>query len=150
MAASSGTTLDFSQKGIGLRLPAGASIARNARIEVTLFRNEQEKVFPAVVVFSRNDMVGAQFHELTLRQQSELVRLTFSRADIWANNWGKSRPRYAPESLARGGRHRHERREATLQGHAAPVAPLAQRAAHVRSAAPAATAPALDNTLEKQ
>lgn len=85
------TTLDFSQKGIGLRLPAGVNIARNAHIQVTLFRNEQEKMFPAVVVFSRNDMVGAQFHELTLRQQSELVRLTFSRADIWANNWGKTR-----------------------------------------------------------
>lgn len=85
------TTLDFSQKGIGLRLPAGVNIARNAHIQVTLFRNEQEKMFPAVVVFSRNDMIGAQFHELTLRQQSELVRLTFSRADIWANNWGKTR-----------------------------------------------------------
>ncbi|WP_039788880.1 UDP-forming cellulose synthase catalytic subunit [Herbaspirillum huttiense] len=87
-----GKTLDFSQKGIGLRLPAGVSIARNARIEVSMIRNAQEKVFPAMVVFSRNDMVGAQFHELSLRQQSELVRLTFSRADIWDNNWGKSRP----------------------------------------------------------
>ncbi|MFX5603042.1 PilZ domain-containing protein, partial [Acinetobacter baumannii] len=71
---------------------AGVSIARNARIEVSMIRNAQEKVFPAMVVFSRNDMVGAQFHELSLRQQSELVRLTFSRADIWDNNWGKSRP----------------------------------------------------------
>jgi cellulose synthase (UDP-forming) len=94
-----GTTLDFSQKGIGLRLPAGVSVARQSMIEVTLFRNEQEKVFPAIVVFSRNDMVGAQFHELTLRQQSELVRLTFSRADIWANNWGKSRPDTPLKSL---------------------------------------------------
>ncbi|MCI1013779.1 UDP-forming cellulose synthase catalytic subunit [Herbaspirillum sp. C7C2] len=87
----SGTTLDFSQKGIGLRLPKGVTIARGQHINVTLFRNQQEKEFPAVVVFSRGEMVGAQFHELTLRQNSELVRLTFSRADIWANNWGKSR-----------------------------------------------------------
>lgn len=145
-----GKTLDFSQKGIGLRLPAGASIARNARIEVTLFRNAQEKVFPAVVVFSRNDMVGAQFHELTLRQQSELVRLTFSRADIWANNWGKSRPDTPLKSL-------REVAGIGMNGVRQLCKATLLQLRHWRSvrrtpapAAPAATAPALDNTLEKQ
>lgn len=83
-----GTTMDFSQRGIGLRLPAGTTIPRGEHISVTLSRNNQEKVFPAVVVFSHGEVFGAQFHALSLRQQSELVRLTFSRADIWATNWG--------------------------------------------------------------
>ncbi len=145
-----GKTLDFSQKGIGLRLPAGASIERNARIEVTLFRNAQEKVFPAVVVFSRNDMVGAQFHELTLRQQSELVRLTFSRADIWANNWGKSRPDTPLKAL-------REVAGIGMNGVRQLCKATLLQLRHWRSvrrapapAAPAVTEPALENTLEKQ
>ncbi|KAF1047128.1 MAG: Cellulose synthase catalytic subunit [UDP-forming] [Herbaspirillum frisingense] len=85
------TTLDFSQKGIGLRLPQDVEIPRGERIKVTLFRSRQEKVFPATVVFNRGGMFGAQFDSLSLRQQSELVRLTFSRADIWATTWGSGR-----------------------------------------------------------
>lgn len=85
-------TLDFSQKGIGFRLPEGVTISQGEHINVTLFRNEHEKVFPAVVVFNRGSVFGAQFHALSLRQQSELVRLTFSRADIWANTWGNRLP----------------------------------------------------------
>ena len=37
-------------------------------------------------------MVGVQFKPLTLRQQSDFVRLTFSRADTWAATWGGSKP----------------------------------------------------------
>ncbi|WP_420105695.1 UDP-forming cellulose synthase catalytic subunit [Herbaspirillum huttiense] len=150
-----GKTLDFSQKGIGLRLPAGVSIARNARIEVSMIRNAQEKVFPAMVVFSRNDMVGAQFHELSLRQQSELVRLTFSRADIWDNNWGKSRPDTPLKALREvagiGMNGVRQLFKATL---ILMRSRRAQRRAPAPAAGPsavaAATVPVTDNTLEKQ
>ncbi|WP_034294838.1 UDP-forming cellulose synthase catalytic subunit [Herbaspirillum sp. RV1423] len=87
-----GTTMDFSQKGIGLRLPEGVTVQQGTHINVSLFLNQQEKVFPAIVVFNRGGVFGAQFNSLSLRQQSELVRLTFSRADIWATNWGSGRP----------------------------------------------------------
>ena len=86
-----GITQDFSQKGLGFRLPEGIEIPRGERINVTLFRNQQEKVFPATVVFNRDDLLGAQFDSLSLRQRSELVRLTFSRADIWASTGGGRR-----------------------------------------------------------
>ena len=46
-------------------------------------------MFPAVIVFSRGELLGAQFDALSLRQQSDLVRLTFSRADTWASTWGR-------------------------------------------------------------
>jgi len=39
-------------------------------------------------MFCRSGLVGAQYIDLSLRQQSELVRLTFSRADIWTESWG--------------------------------------------------------------
>jgi len=83
-----GTTQDFSQKGLGFRVPEGVEIAPGTRIEVTLFRNQQESAFPATVMFRRGSLLGAQFGRLSLGQQSELVRLTFSRADIWASTWG--------------------------------------------------------------
>jgi cellulose synthase (UDP-forming) len=83
-----GTTQDFSQKGLGFRLPDGIDIPKGERVQISLFRNQQLSVFPAVIVFSRDGLLGAQFDQLTLRQQSELVRLTFSRADTWAATWG--------------------------------------------------------------
>ncbi|BEV14382.1 UDP-forming cellulose synthase catalytic subunit [Herbaspirillum sp. DW155] len=154
------TTLDFSQKGIGLRLPEGVNIARNAHIQVTLFRNEQEKMFPALVVFSRNDMVGAQFNELTLRQQSELVRLTFSRADIWANNWGKTRHDTPLKSLREvagiGMNGVRELIKATLievrkwRARRREAAELAASGAAGVAATGAPSAAGLDNTMEEQ
>ena len=148
-------------------MPAGVNIARNAHIQVTLFRNEQEKMFPAVVVFSRNDMVGAQFHELTLLQQSELVRLTFSRADIWANNWGKTRHDTPLKSLREvagigmnGVREliraalievrkwRARRREAAELAAAGAAAGAAGAAGGAATGAPSAAG--LDNTMEEQ
>ena len=83
-----GSTLDFSQKGLGFRLPEGVMVPQGERVQISLFRNQHLSVFPAVIVFSRGNVLGAQFDQLTLRQQSELVRLTFSRADTWASTWG--------------------------------------------------------------
>ena len=83
-----GVTQDFSQKGVGLRLPEGVSVPQGERVQISLFRNQHLSVFPAVIVFSRGELLGAQFDALSLRQQSELVRLTFSRADTWAATWG--------------------------------------------------------------
>ncbi|WP_082363652.1 UDP-forming cellulose synthase catalytic subunit [Pseudomonas versuta] len=83
-----GVTQDFSQKGMGLRLPPGVSVPHGERVQISLFGNQHVSVFPAVIMFSRGDVLGARFEPLTLRQQSELVRLTFARADTWAATWG--------------------------------------------------------------
>ncbi|ROL69407.1 cellulose synthase catalytic subunit (UDP-forming) [Pseudomonas chlororaphis] len=86
-----GETQDFSQSGLGLKLPDGVSIARGERIRVSLFRNAKTSDFNTTVVFSNGPFIGAQFDPLTLREQSELVRLTFSRADTWAASWGNGK-----------------------------------------------------------
>ncbi len=43
------------------------------------------------MVFSKGQYLGALFDPLSLRQQSELVRMTFSRADTWATSWGSGK-----------------------------------------------------------
>lgn len=84
-------TLDFSQRGIGIQLPAGLTVARGAVVDVSLYLDDHEAVFPATVVFSKDQTIGLNFNRLTTVQQYELAQLTFSRADIWTDAWGNSR-----------------------------------------------------------
>lgn len=81
-------TNDFSQSGLGLILPKGVHIPVGEHVQVSLFQDDEEGVFPASVVFSHGQTLGLSFLELSLQQQSELARLTFSRADNWSNTWG--------------------------------------------------------------
>lgn len=81
-------TKDFSQRGVGVSLPEGVQVARGEQVLVSLFRGSEEGVFPAGVVFSNDRTLGLNFVDLSLQQQSELARLTFSRADTWAVAWG--------------------------------------------------------------
>lgn len=84
-------TLDFSQRGIGIQLPPGLTVARGAVVDVSLYLDDHESVFPATVVFSKDQTIGLNFNGLTTEQQYELAQLTFSRADIWTDAWGSSR-----------------------------------------------------------
>ena len=81
-------TNDFSRHGLGLQLPLDVDIPLHEPIQVSLFRDTEAATFPAKVVFSQGRRLGILFQELDLQQQSELARLTFARADIWANQWG--------------------------------------------------------------
>ena len=87
-----GVTQDFSQTGLGLRLPVDAGIESGDSLTVSLYRGGQAYEFPTRVMFCRDGYLGTRFENLTLRQQSELVRLTFARADNWASSWGNRRP----------------------------------------------------------
>lgn len=82
-------TNDFSQRGVGISLPGAVQVSRGELVQVSLFRDHEEGVFPATVVFSRGQTLGLNFLALSLQQQSELARLTFSRADTWASTWGQ-------------------------------------------------------------
>lgn len=82
-------TNDFSQRGVGVTLPEGAEVARGEQVQVCLRRDNEECSLPATVVFSGKQVLGLNFLPLTLEQQSDLTRMTFSRADTWAATWGK-------------------------------------------------------------
>jgi hypothetical protein len=81
-------TDDFSQNGVGLRLQSPVPVEIGTRVDVALFRSEEESAFPATVTFSGNGRLGLQFEDLTLHQQAALSRLTFGRADVWLGFWG--------------------------------------------------------------
>ena len=81
-------TEDFSQNGLGLRVPVEAAPAVDSPIEVTLFRADYEASFPGRVTFSADGRVGVQFENLSLVQQADLATLTFARADAWLATWG--------------------------------------------------------------
>ncbi|WP_409522286.1 UDP-forming cellulose synthase catalytic subunit [Pseudomonas sp.] len=82
-------TNDFSQRGMGLTLPQGLELERGQPVQVSLFLDQQEYLFPAQVMYGRGTSLGLTFQELTLQQQFDLTRLTFSRADTWAKAWGQ-------------------------------------------------------------
>ena len=84
-------TTDFSQHGLGILLPEGASVPRDTPVDVSLFFEEHESVFPGAVRFSRNRQLGISFGEISIGQQFELAKMTFSRADNWTREWGHSR-----------------------------------------------------------
>lgn len=81
-------TDDFSQSGVGLRVPQGLKLETGSQVEVSLFRSDEEGTFPAQVTFSGNGRLGLRFEGLSLRQQADIARLTFARADAWIGFWG--------------------------------------------------------------
>lgn len=84
------TTTDFSQQGLGIRLPDGLTIATNQDIYVSIFRGDEESVFPATIVYSKGQTLGLRLDKLDLEQQSKLAQITFGRADTWAESWGRA------------------------------------------------------------
>ncbi|MDD0810848.1 UDP-forming cellulose synthase catalytic subunit [Curvibacter sp. RS43] len=82
-------TDDFSQHGLGLTVPEGVQIPTGTRLQVSLFRSDDEGIFPAVVTFGGKGRLGVRFDNLSLAQQAELASLTFSRADAWVGTWGQ-------------------------------------------------------------
>ena len=81
-------TEDFSQHGLGLAVPPDVDIPMGSSLSVSLFRSDEEGVFPAIVTFSGKGRLGVKFDNLSLHQQAELASLTFARADAWIATWG--------------------------------------------------------------
>ena len=88
-------TEDFSQHGLGLAVPPDVDIPMGSSLSVSLFRSDEEGVFPAIVTFSGKGRLGVKFDNLSLHQQAELASLTFARADAWIATWGTG-PRDKP------------------------------------------------------
>ncbi|WP_448111038.1 UDP-forming cellulose synthase catalytic subunit [Pseudomonas lini] len=94
------TTQNFSQNGVGLNLPGDIRLCPQETLQLSILRTPPSSLFPVTAIFSHGNVAGVQFDAMPLRLQSELVRLTFSRADTWASTWGNGRPD-APMSALR-------------------------------------------------
>ena len=81
-------TDDFSQSGVGLRVPNELQLETGSEVHVSLFRTDEEGTFPAQVTFSGGGRLGLRFEGLSLQQQADIARLTFGRADAWIDFWG--------------------------------------------------------------
>ncbi len=93
-------TYDYSQHGLGLRVPEGLHVPIGTELHVSVFRSDEEGVFPAVVTFEEKGRLGVRFDGLSLAQQAQLASLTFSRADAWISTWGKQQQDRPLGSLA--------------------------------------------------
>lgn len=87
-------TTDFSSNGLGLELTSDISLPPGTKVNISLFRGEKEIVLPGTV-FRSGSALGLKFENLRLDQQREFTEISFSRADNWANTWGKA-PRVSP------------------------------------------------------
>lgn len=76
-------TVDYSEGGLGLALPAAGLVPLHSEVSVSLFLGDIEYAFPAHVVFARKNELGIKFFELSLQQQIDLVQCTLARADAW-------------------------------------------------------------------
>lgn len=88
-------TIDYSEGGVGIRLPVAAEIPMGEPLEVSLYRGEDEYVFPAEVAFSRAERLGLRFSKLSTQQEIDLVQCTFARADAWTG-WSQGRQADTP------------------------------------------------------
>jgi cellulose synthase (UDP-forming) len=88
-------TIDYSEGGVAIRIPDGVAIPLQEEVQVSLFRGEDEFVFPAVVVFAAPGRLGVRFTTLSAQQELDFVQSTFSRADAWTD-WAKGRETGTP------------------------------------------------------
>lgn len=85
-----GETVDYSEGGLGLKLPAAGLLTRGQRLSISLKRGIREFVFPVEVVSARGQEAGVRFDNLSAAQEKDLVQATFGRADAWLS-WGEGR-----------------------------------------------------------
>lgn len=85
-------TTDFSQEGLGLRIPVDLPLKIGDPVQVSLYLNNDEGTFPATVAFRHQQQLGLRLDQLNVPQQVDYARLTFGRADNWATSWGNTTP----------------------------------------------------------
>ena len=104
------TTTDYSLGGLGVQLAGPLAeprmLAPGASLNVLMFADGHEHVFPARVTTARGDRVGLRFGELSNAQQQALIQCTFGRANAWTG-WnqqhGRDRPLLGLQEIARLG-----------------------------------------------
>lgn len=86
------TTVDFSEGGFALQLPAPLSAEPGSDVTVSLFRGEREFSFPAITVYNVGQTFRVRFEGMSLENYRDLVAATFSRGDAW-QQWLRPNPK---------------------------------------------------------
>lgn len=78
-------TNDFSMGGLSLVPVPGSGLAEGEHVRVLLPTDDEQMPFNAKVMWTRGGRIGVRFEGLTLQDERELVRCTFSRPGAWDN-----------------------------------------------------------------
>ena len=99
-------TVDFAEGGIGIKLPPGLAARVGEPVNLSLYLQNSEHVFPAEIVYHSETHTGLRMGEMTPAQEMAFVQCTFSRADAWLDSWGnkaRDTPRLAAGQILRIG-----------------------------------------------
>jgi cellulose synthase (UDP-forming) len=88
-------TVDYAEGGVALQLPGATHVPLHESVVVSLFRGNDEFVFPADVTYSVPGRVGLRFAPMTREQELDFVQSTFARADAWTG-WAEGREADTP------------------------------------------------------
>ncbi|BAJ00100.1 UDP-forming cellulose synthase catalytic subunit [Shewanella violacea] len=84
---------DFSLGGIRVKLEGydeqNHLFLPNQELEIILHRSDQQFVFPTIVTYAQDGILGLQLAPLSNQQQVDYVQCTFARADTWTK-WQQS------------------------------------------------------------
>jgi len=84
-------TIDFAEGGIGMRLPPGVTATVGEPVQISLYLQDDEHMFPAKVVFQGESHTGLVLGEMSPRDEMAFIQCTFARADAWVGSWGRKR-----------------------------------------------------------
>ncbi|MCA6216238.1 UDP-forming cellulose synthase catalytic subunit [Ideonella sp. B7] len=74
---------DYAMSGLGLSGLGALSLQRGETVQVGLWRDGRECVFPGEISNLHQGMAGVRLDHLSLAQQVELVQCTFARPQAW-------------------------------------------------------------------
>jgi cellulose synthase (UDP-forming) len=80
---------DFSMHGLGLRTDVPLQVNRGDLMRVGLKSDDKEYLFPVEVAVARDNRIGLQLRELTIREEQDYVRCTFGSPDAWSD-WDRA------------------------------------------------------------
>jgi cellulose synthase (UDP-forming) len=78
-------TVDLSRGGALIQTPRELGVRNADPVHVSFFVGDTEASVPATVRFSKGNRVHVEFGDLTLDQESAIVRTIYSRADAWVD-----------------------------------------------------------------
>ena len=96
------TLRDFTSDGVGIYTKDNSTLEENEIIHIMISNGDKESLFPVRIINVKNNHIGAVFENLTIKQQLELTRCTYSKSDAWIHwheNFTKDKPLSSLKSI---------------------------------------------------
>ena len=76
-------TNNYSMTGLALTLPQAFNLNVGDSVLASLWLDEKELSFPAIIILSQDNKLGIQFDKLSIKQEADLIQCTFAQTDAW-------------------------------------------------------------------